>query len=181
MRDIYDFTDEEYYRKFVPALCETIAPLTHDSLILFNSVPGIPAFLYHLLKNGLSLRMINVWLYDNPRPGSSKDGPVVIAEPFLWFGVKGKKATYKSYRLRSDKKSELRGTNLYVAPNVYSMPQGKHEKLFERIIQEYGNPPVLDPMAGGLTTAVVCEKLEIPWVCIEIRKDIFDKAIRRIK
>jgi len=183
-RDIYSFNKDEYYSKFIPMASKAIAPLVNDSLILFCGTTAVIPFTIALCKEGLSMRQICMWLYKNMMPKDVIDTPAVACEPFVWFGPQGKKATFKEYRTRDMKyrldEKGLWGTNVFLAATG-EKGQAKSRPLYERIVKAFGYPPVLDPMAGWMTTAVVCEKLGFPWVCVEIRKEIFEEGIRRIK
>lgn len=60
-------------------------------------------------------------------------------------------------------------------------PTQKPLRLFEWIIENYyESGSVIDPFAGSGTTAIICERLKIPWVCIEIENSYCEKIINRL-
>lgn len=60
-------------------------------------------------------------------------------------------------------------------------PTQKPIRLFEWIIENYYKDGIIfDPFAGSGTTAVICERLKIPWVCIEREPKYCDIIIKRL-
>ena len=173
---------ENFYGKYIPDTVEKIAPLVHDSMILFGGdMTGLP-FIIELARHGVTLRRSNVWLRNMPKPRFTYgESPIIAGEIFYWLGKTGEKATYHSYRLPNVKGGDWKGANIYAYSQHSEYPYVKPRKLLYQAMQDFGNPPVLDPMAGWMTAGLVSERLGLPWVCIEIRPEIFEQGIKRFK
>ena len=88
------------------------------------------------------------------------------------------------------KKHMLKGTRIMdvwfydrVKTHERIHPTQKPESVIERIILKSTEPGdlVLDPFAGSGTVAVVAERLNRRWICIEINPEVYKRAIERLQ
>ena len=150
------------------------------NIIIFNSFLNIGFIAKELEKLNYSIKDLIRWVKPNPMPRNIKRRFVVDCEYAIW-AVKGKqKWTFNVLE------------KPYMRPQIIcSRPAGKEKtihptqkpiNLINKLINIFTNKDdlVLDPFMGSGTTGVACQQLNRKFIGIEINKEYFLVAQKRI-
>lgn len=133
--------------------------------------------LYHAAKAeslGLPVVRIGAWVKTNPMPQITGDRPGQGHETVLIMHRAGKK------RWNGGGKSAVWTTNTASKGTVASQ---KPLQLISKFIQDFTDPgeTILDPCMGSGTVGVACKRLGRKFIGIEVLKDHYEIAKKRIE
>ena len=117
------------------------------------------------------------WIKTNPQPLNSSKNYLTNCREIALMGVKGGGGTFHSKYDNAIYFHPLQGGKFRI------MPTQKSTKLCEELIEKHSNPgdTVLDPFMGSGTTAVAAYNVGRNAIGCEMRKDMYDQAMDRIK
>lgn len=131
------------------------------SIVIWNDWKVLGLVAHLLIDMGYDVKRPLTWLKANPWPRNVQSSPVQRTEYGLWAVKKVKKSDKWVHNLREHQSYEDLVFN-YPIPSGKKgerHPTKKPDDLFREIIQIFSNPGdlVLDPFAGGGTTAFAAE------------------------
>jgi site-specific DNA-methyltransferase (adenine-specific) len=117
------------------------------------------------------------WIKTNPQPLNSSKNYLTNCREIALMGIKGGGGTFHSKYDNAIYSHPLQGGKFRI------MPTQKSTRLCEDLIEKHSNPGdiVLDPFMGSGTTAVAAYNVGRNAVGCEMREDMYDQAIDRIK
>ncbi|GAA7915814.1 site-specific DNA-methyltransferase [Helicobacter pylori] len=160
------------------------APLVNPNgcMVIFCSYRFISYITDFLEENGFVVKDFIQWVKNNPMPRNINRRYVQDTEFALW-AVK-KKAKWVFNKPKNEK--YLRPLILK-SPVVSGLEKVKHPTqkslaLMEKIISIHTNPNdiVLDPFMGSGTTGLACKNLKRNFIGIELEKEYFQTAQKRL-
>lgn len=154
----YDMPPQE-----VLSLCLNAA---RGPVMWFGSAPRILDFANYAPRPDRIL----IWAPAFTLSRTRKDGYAYRYHPIaLWRPVKQKAIGWDVIRTNCD------------GHNWWYHPATKPEALMISLVAASGGQSILDPFMGSGTTGVACAKLSRNFIGIEINKDYFNIAVKRIK
>lgn len=179
-------------------------------IILMTNLTNGPIFLSfnekwtRIIENiikeiGLPLIQRLQWHFTFGQDQTSKGKYALCYRPLYWLGsnyvlpeqIKVPSARQAKYRDKRAAKGGKMPENVWQFPRICGTykerrkwsPNQLPESLVERIIKGHCTPGgrVLDPFLGSATTAIVCQRLDIDCVGIDISKQYIQKASEYLK
>ena len=181
------FYDIQKFSDFSKRLSVKFAKITNDNpnILIFAGTHGECITHKQMLMAKFVWMTTIAWRITNPFPSDVLRKNIKIPaggwEPILWYC---KKQEPPYFDKEAWQKSSEAGRCLNVInAGVGSHYAGKSISLMKLLVGAFANPikVVLDPFAGQLTTGIACERMHVPWICIEKNKEQFDKGVERIK
>ncbi|WP_104747766.1 DNA-methyltransferase [Helicobacter cetorum] len=160
------------------------APLVSKNgcMVIFCSYRFISYIATFLEENGLIVKDFIQWVKTNPMPRNTNRRYVQDSEFALWAVKKGAKWTFN----KPSSEKYLRPLILK-SPVVSGIERTKHPTqkslaLMEKIISIHtkANDIVLDPFMGSGTTGLACKNLGRKFIGIELEKEYFSIAQKRL-
>lgn len=166
-------------------IAECIRVLKDDGTIWISGTLHNHSSVGSILKEN-NLWIINdiIWYKPNAPPQLQPTRFAPSTE-LIWFASKSKKY-YFNYQLAKKINGGKQMRNLWTLTatrHITKHPTEKPEKLLERIILIGSKPKdiILDPFMGSGTTGIVANKLGRRFIGIEIDKEYFEIAKKRIR
>ena len=162
--DIVDFDMQDMVTEF----CR----VTKGSIYVFCSTEQVSEIRKQMVNNGLSTRLV-IWNKTNPSPMNGQHIWLSSVECCVYG--KFRNATFNEH---------CKGSVLNFSCGRGKIhPTEKPIKLFEYIVSVSSNEGdlVLDPFAGGGTTAIACKNKNRNWILIEKDPEYYKMAEIRIK
>lgn len=185
--DVFESKDEQY--DFYKKSLQLLFPKLKDSgsLFVFGSFHNI-YMIGEILQRELNAWIVNsiVWNKINAMFNISKTSLIEGTEHIIWSSKNNKKFFNYEYACSENDGKQLR--NVWNSPLTSNNerighPHQKPGWLIQRIIKlacpEGGM--VLDPMSGSGTTAVICQYLELQYICIEKNELFYANSCKRVK
>ena len=151
------------------------------SIVCFNSFENIGKIANEYRNNNIDVKCLLRWEKTNPFPRNVNRLFVNNIELALW-GVKGKGWIFNK------PKNIPYHTGKFISPIVMGKEKTKHPtQKSEKIISEImlilsdENNLILDPFMGSGTTGAVAKKLNRKFIGIELDKEYFEIAKKRIE
>ena len=149
-------------------------------IIIFNDWENMGDIAKELRKNKINVKCLNHWQKTNPLPAEWKRRFVSGREYFI-HGIKKGKYIFNTKKVHNGnfvmgltKKSEK-----YAGPHPTQKPIELMEKIIKILTKK--KQTILDPFMGSGTTGVACQNLERNFIGIEIDKEYFEIAKKRIE
>ncbi len=152
------------------------------TFLVFNSYRNFTPIIHALESAGLDVKDVLRWVKTNPMPRNTERRYVQDTEYAIW-AVKPKKAwTFNKPPLLSYLRAEFSSSTVSGHERT-AHPTQKSKKLMTEIIEIHTNPGdvVLDPFMGSGTTGVAAIGTGRNFVGIELDREYFQIAERRIK
>ena len=151
------------------------------ALVVFMSLIRVESIMQIAKNNGLYYKTTGIWHKTNPMPRNMNLHFINSIEGWVYF-IKGKRtgtfnnnenAIHDFIESSSTPKNEKK---------YGGHPTQKPEKVMQHFIELLSNPSevVLDPFMGSGTTGVVAKNTNRSFIGIELQKDYFDIALKRI-
>jgi site-specific DNA-methyltransferase (adenine-specific) len=144
--------------------------------VIFCSNAQISETMSYWEKKKYSTTLL-VWTKINPIPLANKK---YISDLEFMVYVRGKKSTFNKVE-HSQKLKTFRYNTTSTKNRIH--PTEKPQAILNRLINNHSNEGdlILDCFGGSFSTGLACLNLKRNFIGIEIDKDIFDKAEKRIK
>lgn len=152
------------------------------SFIIFNSYRNLTPIIEMLESTGLTVKDVIKWIKDNPMPRNMKRRYVQDTEFAIWAVKPGKKW---AFNLPDDSKylrAEFHTATVSGREKV-NHPTQKSLKLMKQLIEIHTNNGdiIIDPFMGSGTTGVAAIESGRKFIGIELEKDYYRIAEKRIK
>ena len=166
LQEMNDFVSE-FYRVLRPG----------GTCIIFFDIWKITPLKEMLENNKFKQHRFIEWIKTNPQPLNSSRNYLTNCREIALMGVKKGSPTFNSKYDNAVYFHPLQGGKFRI------MPTQKSTKLCEELIEKHSNPgdTVLDPFIGSGTTAVAAYNVGRNAIGCEMRKDMYDQAMDRIK
>ena len=130
-----------------------------------------------MVQAGFKQMRLIEWVKTNPQPLNSRVNYLTNCREFAVLGVKGAKPTFNSKYDNAIYKYPIQGGKYRIIPTQ------KSTALCEDLIKKHSNEGdlILDPFMGSGTTAVAAYNTNRKVRGCEMRKDMYDQMIERIK
>lgn len=152
------------------------------SMIVFMSIIKVESIIKLAQKHGLYYKTTGIWHKTNPMPRNMNLHFINSTEAWVYFTSKSKTGTFNNngQAIHDFFESGLTPSN---EKKHGKHPTQKPESLIENFVKVLSNEGdiVLDCFMGSGTTGVVSNKLNRKFIGIELNKDYFDIAEKRIK
>jgi len=174
VKDLHiDFISNGFDMKDVFVEIERLQPTLNA--VIFCSNKQVSEIMSYWERKKYSVTLL-VWQKTNPVPfGNGK----YISDLEFMIYIRGKNAIYNSIGYKDQLK-----TFTYPAPSSKSRihPTEKPQGILERLVKIHSNKnsTVLDCFGGSFSTALACLKLKRNFIGIEIDKDIYNVAKKRV-
>lgn len=148
-------------------------------LILFNAIENFGKIIHELNKYNMIFKDVIVWEKTNPMPRNRDRRLICSTELAVLLTKKGSKWTFN----RTDEKYNK---NVFTYPIVSGKKRvhttQKPVKLMKDLIEIFTNEhdTVLDPFMGSGSTGVACKETNRNFIGIELDKEYFNVAQKRI-
>lgn len=154
----------------------------NGSMIVFCSYKYISYIIKRMEKSNLEIKDVLVWKKSNPMPRNIKRRYVQDMEFAIWAIKKGAKWTFNKLDGFPYMRS-LFETSIVSGKEKVGHPTQKSLKLMESIIKIHTkeNETIIDPFMGSGTTGVACLNLNRKFIGIELVKNYFNMAVKRLK
>jgi DNA modification methylase len=151
------------------------------ALIIFMSLMKTESIIKLAEKHGFYYKTTGIWHKQNPMPRNMNLHFINSVEGWLYFINKGKTGTFNNQNKAIHDFIETTVTN-GKEKNHTNHPTQKPEYLYEFFINILSNKgdTILDPFMGSGTCGVACRKKGRNFIGIEINKDYYDDAYKRI-
>lgn len=152
------------------------------SMVIFTSVLKLDIIIHLAESHGFYYKTVGVWHKTNPLPRNMNIHFVNSVEPWIYFTYKSKTGTFNN-----DNKVIHDFIETSITPRrekeYGSHPTQKPLELMEHFIKVLSNEGdiILDPFMGSGTTGVACKTLNRNFIGIEIDKNYFDIACKRVQ
>ena len=153
----------------------------NGSMIVFCSYRYISFIIQSMEESGLSVKDIIVWKKSNPMPRNINRRYVQDMEFAVWAVKKGAKWVFNKDKNRSYMRSLIETPTVSGNEKV-NHPTQKSLKLMEDIIKTHTNENelIIDPFMGSGSTGVACLISGRKFIGIELDKNYFHLAAKRI-
>jgi len=153
------------------------------SIVIWNDWKVLGLIAHLLLDLGYEVKRNLTWVKSNPWPRNVQSSPVQRTEMGLWAVKRVKKSTKWVHNLRPHKSYEDLVFEYAIPSSKQDRPRHETKKpddMFREIIQIFSNPGdlVLDPFAGGGTTAYAAEAEGRRHISFELSTQWFEEAKR---
>lgn len=154
------------------------AVMPGGSIVIWNDWKNLGQVARALEANNFTVKCDLVWSKTNPKPANIKRRFVQAREYAIWAVKNGPKNTKWVFNKRPEMPYE-RGEFRYPVQRS-PHPTKKPDGLFKEIIEILSNPGdlVLDPFAGGGTTAYASEVLSRLHISFELDPAYYDLAVQ---
>lgn len=151
------------------------------SIIIFCSYRYISYVVETLERSGVIVKDVLKWIKSNPMPRNINRRYVQDTEFAVWAVKKGEKWIFNKPENSGYLRAEFH-TATVSGKERTSHPTQKSLQLMENIINIHTNPNdvILDPFMGSGTTGVAALKNKRKFIGVEIDKEYFDIAKRRL-
>ncbi|AFI06696.1 DNA-methyltransferase [Helicobacter cetorum] len=160
------------------------APLVskNGSMIIFCSYRFISYIATFLEENGFLVKDFIQWVKTNPMPRNINRRYVQDSEFALWAVRKGAKWIFNKPKNEKYLRSLILKSPIVSGIERTKHPTQKSLALIEKIISIHTNPNdiVLDPFMGSGTTGLACKNLGRKFIGIELEKEYFTIAQKRL-
>ena len=152
------------------------------AMIVFMSIIKVETVINLALKHGFYYKTTGIWHKTNPMPRNMNLHFVNSTETWIYFTYKSRTGTFNN-----NGKMLHDYVETSVAPNGEKRfgkhPTQKPEKLISFFVEVLSNKnnTVLDPFMGSGTTGVVSKRLNRDFIGIELDKDYYKIAEKRIQ
>lgn len=180
----WDDLDFEEWEQCMDAYFEEAARVMKKgaSMVVFMAIIKVESIIRLAEKHGFYYKTTGIWHKLNPMPRNMNLHFVNSTESWVYFTYKTRTGTFNN-----DGKVMHDFIETSVTPNS-ERKYGKHptqkpEQLISHFIDVLSNPGdrVLDPFMGSGTTGVVCKKKNRDFVGIELDKDYYNLANKRME
>ncbi|WP_418179827.1 DNA-methyltransferase [Aliarcobacter lanthieri] len=180
----WDNLEHEDWIKYVDNFFEKTTKIMSKkgSLIIFMSLIKIESVIKLAEKYGFYYKTTGIWHKTNPMPRNMNIHFVNSVEGWIYFVFKGTSGTFNN---------NGKVIHDYVETSITPMGEkkfGKHptqkpEKLIEHFIKTLSNEGdvIFDPFMGSGTSAVISKRLKRKFYGIELEKDYFEIAKKRLE
>lgn len=153
----------------------------NGSMIVFCSYRFISFIIKVMEESNLEVKDVLVWKKSNPMPRNIERRYVQDMEFAIWAVKKGAKWTFNKLADQPYMRS-LFETSTVSGNEKVGHPTQKSIKLMDRIIKIHTNVDdvIIDPFMGSGTTGLACLDSNRKFIGIELDKDYFNLAIKRL-
>ena len=179
----WDNVNREDWNSLMGSLFEQLSRISKvgTNLIMFMSFLRVETIVDMAERHGFYYKTVGVWHKTNPMPRNMNLHFVNSNECWLYFVYKKRTGTFNN-----NGKLLLDYIESTVTP-LSEKKEGKHPtqkplSVIEYLVSVLSNEKdtVLDPFMGSGTTGVACKNLNRNFIGIELNKDYYDIADRRI-
>ncbi len=162
---------------------EKVAPKIKKggSILIFNAWKNMGDIAKELENNNFIVKDLIRWVKNNPMPRNRDRRYITDFEFCLWAVKKGDKWTFN----RQDEKYDrpVLTSSLVSKSERVGHPTQKPVSILEELILRHSNANdiILDPFMGSGSTGVACKNTNRRFIGIELDKDYFEIAKRRIE
>ena len=175
-----DFDQETWVRLADKAL------MVGGSIVIWNDWKVLGLIAHLLIDMGYDVKRPLTWVKSNPWAPNPESNPAQRVEVGLWAVKRVKKTTKWVHNLREHRSYEdlvfnygvPKGSKKKEALGRFRHQTKKPDAMFREIIQIFSNPGdlVLDPFAGGGTTAFAAEAEGRRHISFELKEKWFNEA-----
>ncbi len=152
------------------------------TFIIFNSYRNLTPIIYELEKNGVEVKDLLRWVKTNPMPRNTNRRYVQDTEYAIWAVKPGKPWVFNKPASESYLRAQFSSSTVSGQERT-SHPTQKSLKLMRELIAVHTNQgqTVLDPFMGSGTTGVAATSLGRNFIGIELEKEYFQIAKKRLE
>lgn len=180
----WDNEENEDWQELMNSFFREAARVIKDggSMVLFASVLKLDMIIHLAETHGFYYKTVGVWHKTNPLPRNMNIHFVNSVEPWVYFIYKSKTGTFNN-----DNKVIHDFIETGITPRREkehgTHPTQKPLVLMEHFIKLLSNEGdiILDPFMGSGSTAVACKNLNRNFIGVELDKNYFDIACKRVQ